>query len=142
MAKGGAMNTRCLIVIFLTLLSASDPLRAEVYKWTDDSGRIHYSDAPPNVQARINTLPIADCHSQSCKQRTRRESAAQSSRAKKWLRQRQQLADQRHRADRADLRRFERELRELEARHRQEQEELAREESERRKRRIRRARKF
>lgn len=40
------MNTRILVLLIAAL--ASSQASAElVYKWTDDGGRIHYSDAPP-----------------------------------------------------------------------------------------------
>lgn len=40
----------------LLLLAAASPLRAEIYKWVDAEGAIHYSDTPPATQQ--NTLEI------------------------------------------------------------------------------------
>ena len=55
----------------LALCSAAASAAGEVYKWTDDEGRVHYTDAPPDgrdyerikvrgVVARADAQPEAD----------------------------------------------------------------------------------
>lgn len=45
--------------VVLPLLLAAVPAEAEVYKWTDETGKVHYSDAPPPGQkAKQVKLPI------------------------------------------------------------------------------------
>lgn len=47
--------------LLLLLLVAAAPLSAEVYKWTDESGRVHFSDKPSErhraqkLDVRVNT---------------------------------------------------------------------------------------
>jgi len=38
---------RALAIAFLLVAAAGFPVAAEVYKWTDSAGRIHYGDKPP-----------------------------------------------------------------------------------------------
>ena len=40
----------------LLLLFLATPVQAEVYKWTDDSGSVHYTDQPP-PKAKSKTEP-------------------------------------------------------------------------------------
>ena len=40
-----------LITAFILLIFSSTASQSEVYKWTDDVGRIHYGDAPKTEQA-------------------------------------------------------------------------------------------
>lgn len=49
-----AMNPRCLLIL-LALLSGS--AFAEVYKWTDEAGRVHYGERPPPDGAQRMELP-------------------------------------------------------------------------------------
>lgn len=48
-------------LLLLLLLVAAAPLSAEVYKWTDESGRVHFSDKPSErhraqkLDVRVNT---------------------------------------------------------------------------------------
>jgi hypothetical protein len=39
----------CFLMLAVAALSA--PAAAEVYKWVDEKGRVHYGDRPPTVQA-------------------------------------------------------------------------------------------
>jgi len=45
------MERRCRILSLLLLGMLAPSLHAEVYKWTDPNGRVHYSDKPPPKQA-------------------------------------------------------------------------------------------
>jgi len=45
------MEYRFLTALFLTLLFIS-PLQAEVYRWTDEQGRVHFSDRPTGESAQ------------------------------------------------------------------------------------------
>ena len=48
-----------LRLLLLALLIAPLPAGAEVYKWTDAQGRLHYSDSPPpEVKAKQVTIKI------------------------------------------------------------------------------------
>lgn len=47
---------RVAIAVFCGALLAA-PAVAQVYKWTDDQGRVHYSDTPP-TDAEAALLPI------------------------------------------------------------------------------------
>jgi hypothetical protein len=39
-----------LLAIFLAMIF-SEPAIAKIYKWTDDNGKIHFTDAPPNKES-------------------------------------------------------------------------------------------
>lgn len=43
----------CLLVVLLSL-----PVAAEVYKWVDEKGVIHYTDQPPSKNAKPAKLPV------------------------------------------------------------------------------------
>lgn len=43
--------------ILLTALLLSLPLAAEVYRWVDEEGRVHYTDKPPQPGAEPAELP-------------------------------------------------------------------------------------
>lgn len=49
------------LILLLCMLLASSSLRAEIYKWTDKNGAVHFSDSNPGkvpaetVKVRINT---------------------------------------------------------------------------------------
>ncbi|MEJ2693217.1 MAG: DUF4124 domain-containing protein [Candidatus Thiodiazotropha sp.] len=45
------MPYRFLTALCLTLLFSS-PLQAEVYRWTDEKGRVHFSDRPTSESAK------------------------------------------------------------------------------------------
>lgn len=38
--------------MLLSLLAGAVPAHAELYKWTDGEGRVHYSDQPPTVNVQ------------------------------------------------------------------------------------------
>ncbi len=44
----------CLCAFFLVL-----PAQAELYKWTDGAGKVHYSDQPPSVETQTIKTPAA-----------------------------------------------------------------------------------
>jgi hypothetical protein len=69
------MDARCLLLV--AMLVAAAPAAAQVYRWVDDRGRVHYSNdtPPPGVQAstvNINAQPgppsadTAECHTLRC----------------------------------------------------------------------------
>ena len=39
-------------MFLLVLAAGSTPAQAEVYKWVDTAGKVHYSDQPPSVDAQ------------------------------------------------------------------------------------------
>lgn len=39
-------------LVLLSVLACAVPAQAELYKWTDGEGRVHYSDQPPTVNAQ------------------------------------------------------------------------------------------
>src|SRR5262245_9730998 len=68
---------KSLLLISASVLSAA--AQAEVYRWTDESGRVHYSDSVPSdrgnpavigVDARggfVSSMPLVyECHSLRC----------------------------------------------------------------------------
>jgi len=60
---------RILLLIFLTVYSAA--IAAEVFRWVDDSGEVHYSDRP-HEGAEMVTLPQAQTFSMPAAQSVRR----------------------------------------------------------------------
>lgn len=51
----------CVVLIFTSAARAED--KQEIYKWTDDSGEIHYTQVPPQdreYEKMRNTSPPAD----------------------------------------------------------------------------------
>ncbi|MEX0899269.1 MAG: DUF4124 domain-containing protein [Gammaproteobacteria bacterium] len=52
--------TRLAIAVVCGAIFAA-PATAQVYKWTDDEGRVHYSDTPPgDVEATLLPIESAD----------------------------------------------------------------------------------
>lgn len=46
------------IILALACLAGAPALAADVYKWTDDQGQVHYSDQPPlNREAELIAAP-------------------------------------------------------------------------------------
>lgn len=45
------MKIVSLLVVPIVLMMLSVSAAASVYKWTDDTGRVHYSDKPPETDA-------------------------------------------------------------------------------------------
>ena len=39
--------------MFFGVLATAAPVHAELYKWTDGEGHVHYSDQPPTVKAQV-----------------------------------------------------------------------------------------
>lgn len=39
------------VLSLITVLCLVSPLQAEIYKWTDEQGRVHFSDKPPGKDA-------------------------------------------------------------------------------------------
>jgi hypothetical protein len=69
------MDARCWLLV--AMLVAAAPAAAQVYRWVDDKGRVHYSNdtPPPGVQAttvNINAQPgppsadTTECHTLRC----------------------------------------------------------------------------
>jgi glutaredoxin len=60
------LDITVLITIGAALLSVSTFTDAEIYKWFDEQGNAHFSDAPPadlkseEVELRINTFPAVE----------------------------------------------------------------------------------
>lgn len=50
--------------LFLTMLLLINPLRAEIYKWTDSNGNVHFSDKP-HAGAQIITIKPTQTYSPS-----------------------------------------------------------------------------
>ena len=50
--------TKALTILFLTvaMVSFSATADADMYKWTDDNGVVHFSDAPPANGRQVDTL--------------------------------------------------------------------------------------
>jgi len=50
------------LTAFITVVSGFSPISAEVYKWTDEHGRIHYGDKPDStdsVEINIKNKPVS-----------------------------------------------------------------------------------
>lgn len=59
---GMDMSTRLLArSVFLTVLLSTGTASADIFRWTDDNGKVHFSDRPPaeqqteKVEVRVNT---------------------------------------------------------------------------------------
>jgi glutaredoxin len=46
------MTRAHVLVAFLTLVLSASAARAELYRWTDEKGRVHVTDTPPPASAR------------------------------------------------------------------------------------------
>lgn len=53
------MTTR-LWMITLTLLFAAVPANAEIYKWTDADGRVHFGDKPVDKKLQAEEVEVRD----------------------------------------------------------------------------------
>jgi hypothetical protein len=58
------MESHALLAACLAAL-ISLPLQAEVYQWTDEEGRVHYSDRPAHESAQQMQLPKTQASSQT-----------------------------------------------------------------------------
>ena len=47
----------CAAVVSLAMLLAAAPLPAEIYRWVDEAGRVHYGDAKPADQDARTVAP-------------------------------------------------------------------------------------
>jgi hypothetical protein len=90
---------RIALTIACALLAVSWPAAAQVYKWTDENGKVHYGDKPPGAKAAttIAAPPTAaqpagaaaagsldDCHTITCQgmRADQQKRAAQSTESK------------------------------------------------------------
>lgn len=65
----------CLCTFLAILLPPAGAISAEVYKWTDESGRVHYGDKPPDegaVQVEIREDPPPEHDMEERRQKRRR----------------------------------------------------------------------
>jgi len=46
------------LIVALVVLFGASAGAAEVYRWTDADGRVHFADSPPNGIAEVEKLPI------------------------------------------------------------------------------------
>ena len=46
-----------LLVVAHVMLALAAPAAAEIYRWTDSAGRVHFSDQPPDDVNRVRQLP-------------------------------------------------------------------------------------
>lgn len=74
------MRYRCYKVLWLLLFIAF-PLQAAVYQWTDENGRVHFSDRPTHESATEKTI------------RTSPGGSSQSSSPVDWKQKRQRMLD-------------------------------------------------
>ena len=89
-----------LLISACALLAVSGPAAAQVYKWTDENGRVHYGDKPQGAKAATTiatpatgTQPagaaasggLDDCHTITCQgmRADQQKRAAQSEEAKR-----------------------------------------------------------
>ena len=49
------MRVMCFFLFFVFLLSPSVSFSAEIYRWTDDKGTVHFTDDPTMVPERYST---------------------------------------------------------------------------------------
>lgn len=83
----------------LLLLAAALPAAAETYKWVDEKGRVHYSNAPPPesakngqvVEERISVMGMDPAVRASAERRFAEQARAEEA---DWLRRQQALAAQ------------------------------------------------
>ena len=61
------MNARCracrMLVLLLVAATVATAASAEIYKWVDEHGRVHYGDKPQDPAARpvhVDTAPVPD----------------------------------------------------------------------------------
>jgi glutaredoxin len=47
-----------ILIPALALLAAPPGIPADLYKWTDESGRVHYSDSPPPERSRARKIDV------------------------------------------------------------------------------------
>lgn len=50
--------------LLMSALLILGPAHAELYKWTDENGQVHYGNVPPDSRAK--TLDIEDCAAAEC----------------------------------------------------------------------------
>lgn len=58
----GALLRRILLLLVAAAMAAPCAAQAQVYTWTDASGRIHYSDVPVGQAKRVDTGPNNAVH--------------------------------------------------------------------------------
>ena len=56
-AHNGAMRKSLIGLCFSSMILAATPAAAEIYRWVDDDGKLHYSQTPPEDQAATMVKP-------------------------------------------------------------------------------------
>lgn len=70
-------------LLFFCVLALSVPVQADLYKWTDAQGEVHYSDQPPTAKAQViknSAAGQADITSRAIKALDAKEEAFQKRR--------------------------------------------------------------
>ncbi len=52
------MFRKSYFLFLLLVLCLPSPLRAELFKWVDENGKVHYSDKEPKKQVRSSVIPV------------------------------------------------------------------------------------
>lgn len=92
--RGKAFRTRAGRLLFFCILSLAAPAHAEVYKWTDGQGKVHYSDQPPTVEAlTIKSTPSGQAVT------TREATQALNAREQDYQKRRKDAEDARAKAE-------------------------------------------
>jgi hypothetical protein len=57
---GGAVPRRALVAAIVFVWSAPVGAEGDLYRWVDESGRVHYSNAPSRIESRTAPERIED----------------------------------------------------------------------------------
>ena len=92
-----------LILLFIGTLSFMGPASADVYKWVDDQGRVHYGDRPPEPNTEPLPLQPATVPAQPAPSEDARRKSRQRLLDVYWEERQQKQADaQRQRRQKAE----------------------------------------
>jgi len=50
---------RCMVLVLVLAVLGFVEAQADIYRWTDESGRVHYGERPPHDEARRMDLPAS-----------------------------------------------------------------------------------
>jgi glutaredoxin len=58
MKTAGEMPLIRNLLLFLMAVMACSSIHADMYKWTDENGKVHYSDSPPPAGKKVKKLDL------------------------------------------------------------------------------------
>ena len=66
--QGSIMRSYIIVVLVLLVLTNISEVQSKIYKWTDENGKVHFSDKPPKNEQETKEVEIKYSNTQNTKQ--------------------------------------------------------------------------